>query len=97
MLSVEQFFRLFGRHFEVDGSDGLVRVLRSLFRGVIVGFFGNVLFAVDRADTGERVLLRLRGNADGVRSHVGNEGDVIAVFRLYTLIEVLRETHGFGR
>ena len=96
MLSVQKPFRLFGGHFEIDGPHRFVRVLRALFRRVKIGLFGRVLRAVDRADTAQRVRLRLRGNTHGVRSHIGDEGDMVAAFRFDALVQMLREAHRFG-
>ena len=97
MLSVQQFFRLFGGHGQVDGPHRLVGVLSALFGRVKIGLFGRVLVAIYFADTGERALLRLGGDTHGVRSHIGDKRDMVSVFRLDALVEMLGEAHGLGR
>ncbi len=46
VLVVEQFFHRLGRTGKIDGTDRLVRVLRALLGGVVIGLFGKVFLAV---------------------------------------------------
>ena len=97
MLFIQQIFRLVRRHRNVDGAHGFVRVLRVLFRGIKIRLFGRVIIAVRGADVCQRALLRFRRNTYGVRSHIRDERDMVAVFRADAFVQVLREAHRFGR
>ena len=86
MLFIQQRFRLFRRHRYVDGAHGFVRVLRVLFRGIKIRLFGRVSVAVRGADIRQRALLRVGRNTHGIGTHVGDKGDVVAVFRADTFV-----------
>ena len=73
-----------------------MRVLRALLCYVMVGLCGSVLFAVSVLYEFQRARLSFVGYADGVRSYIGYERDVVAA-DVHAFVKVLSHEHCFGR
>ena len=94
---VQQALCALGRHQKVDGTNGFVSVLRPLLGRIEVRLGRNVVVAVALTDICKRLFLGILGNTDGVRSHIGDERNVVAARRLHTFVQMLRQGHGVRR
>ena len=73
-----------------------MRVLRALFGCVKIGLGRHIFRTVIVFYEFESVVLRLFGNAHGVRSYISYKRDMVAA-DVHTLVKVLRHKHCFGR
>ena len=78
---------------DVGRADGLVAVLRVVPLFEVAGFVRNVLRAVGGLDVRRGSRARLVRDAQGVRSHVGDETD-LGAFDVDTFVQLLGHLHG---
>ena len=85
-----------GGQLRVGGAHGLVPVLRVGALLEIARLIGQEFVAVGGTDIVAALLSRLIGNAQGVRSHIGDQTHGAVSFDRDALIQLLRDLHRAG-
>ena len=97
LLTGEVALDLLGRQVHVGGTDGLVRVLCTLFCLEAACGRGIILLSVAAEDKALRVGERLLGKAQRIGTHIGDQTHGALAGDVHALIELLGNRHGAPR